>query len=98
MVEASLNSFGVVEAFDVVEQGGPQRGSIRPNGALMYPGELAFECGEERLDGGVVVAAADRAEGLIQLEFGEPAGERQRGVNGAAVGMMNHAPIRSSAL
>jgi hypothetical protein len=27
VVEALLNSFGVVEAFDVVEQGGPQRRS-----------------------------------------------------------------------
>jgi len=63
----------------------------------MDPGELTFESGEERLDRGVV-AAADRAEGLIQLELGEPAGERQRGVNGAAVGVVHHPPVGSSPL
>jgi hypothetical protein len=60
MTEAPLNSCGVVEAFDVGEERGPQRGSGRPGGALMDPGELAFDGGEEGLDDGVVVAAADR--------------------------------------
>ena len=98
VVQSLLNAFGVVEAFDVVEQRGPQRGSGRPVGALMDPGELAFDGGEERLDGGVVVAAADGAEGLIKLEFGEPAGEGQRGIDRASIRVMDHPPVRSAAL
>ena len=77
MVEALLNALAVVKAFDVVEQRSAQRGSGRPCGALVDPGQFTFEGGEERLDGCVVVAAANRAEGLLELEFGEPSGEGQ---------------------
>src|SRR3954463_9166413 len=98
VVEPLLNAVGVVEPFDVVEQGGAQRRSGRPVAALMDPGEFAFDGGEERLDGGVVVAAADGTERLVELEFGQSARERQRGVDGAAIGVMHQAVIRSSPL
>ena len=62
------------------------------------PGELAFEGGEERLDGGVVVAVAGGAEGLVDLEVDDALGERQGGVGRAAVGVVHDASIRSPAL
>jgi hypothetical protein len=49
--EALLDALGVVEAFDVVEQYGSEAGAGRPVLGGMDPGELAFEGGEERLDG-----------------------------------------------
>jgi hypothetical protein len=39
---------------------------------LVDPSEFSFEDGEERLDGCVVVAALDRAEGLVELEVEDP--------------------------
>jgi hypothetical protein len=69
MVEALLNPFGVVEAFDVVEQGGPQGGSSRPGRALMDPGKFAFDGGEEGLDCGVdaPIAVKWRSGVLLRL-------------------------------
>ena len=96
MAKASLNSCGVVEAFNVGEESGPQRCSSRPGGSLMVPGELAFDSGKERLDDGVVVAAANSTERLIQLEFSEPGGERQGGIERATIGMVHHAAVWST--
>jgi hypothetical protein len=62
MAETPLNALGVVEGLDVVEERGSQLSAGRPLRVVVDPGEFAFEGGEERLDGGVVVAAADGAE------------------------------------
>ncbi len=62
----------------------------------MDPGQLPFESGEEGLDGGVVVAAADGAEGLIQLQLAQTSGEGERRVDRAAIGMMHHPAVGSS--
>jgi hypothetical protein len=77
VVEAPLNALGVVERLDVVEQRGSELSSGRPLGVVVDPGEFAFDSGEEGLDGRVVVAAADRAERLVELELGEAGGEGQ---------------------
>jgi hypothetical protein len=57
-----------------------------------------FEGGEERLDGGVVVAVAGGAEGLVDLELDDPLGERQGGVGGAAVGVVYDSSIWPAAV
>lgn len=55
-----------------------------PGGLLVDPGQLAFEGGKERLDRSALIAAADGAKRVIEFESGHSAGERQRGVDGAA--------------
>jgi hypothetical protein len=64
VVKASLDASGVVEALDVVEQRGVQGDHFGRGGSRL-------EGGEERFDGGVLVAAADGAERLVQLEVGQ---------------------------
>jgi hypothetical protein len=88
----------LVRCLDVVEQRRAQSGSGGPVLGGVDPGELAFEGGEERLDGGVVVAVAGGAEGLVDLELDDALGERQGGVGGAAVGVVHDSSIRPSAL
>ena len=61
--QPALDAGGVVEAFDVGEERGPQLVATSPAGCAVDPGELAFERGPEGLDRGVVVAVAGRSEG-----------------------------------
>jgi hypothetical protein len=98
MAETPLNALGVVEGLDVVEERGSQLSAGRPLRVVVDPGEFAFEGGEERLDGGVVVAAADGAERLVELKCGEARGEGQRRVDRAAIGVVHYAAIGSATL
>ena len=73
--QPALDACGVVEAFDVVEERGPELVSVGPAGCAVDPGELAFEGGPEGFDGGVVVAVAGGSEGLVELKLGDALGE-----------------------
>ena len=98
MAEPALNAIRVVEALDVVEERGAKVGSVRPGCRVVDPGEFAFEGGPEGFDGGVVVAVAGRAEGLVELEFSDALRERERGVGGATVAVMHDAAVRTAPL
>src|SRR5690606_27066068 len=76
----------VVEALDVVEDGGPGLGRIAEG---MPIEQLALERGEEALGERVVVAVADRAHGGLDAGFAAACSEGDRGVLAALVGVMD---------
>src|SRR5579862_4733915 len=85
-IESAMKADGVIEGFDIVEDG--QLGGPAGSEALARRA-LGFEGAPEALDKGVVVAVAFAAHAAGQGGCGEGLAVLQGGVLDAAIGMMD---------